>query len=85
MGMTQAERAKYQIGNRPYEDFAICPFCGNIDHNSFELNQSDTCECDECGCTYTVEREEWVTYNTAPLQATEEWKKARLEELEGKA
>lgn len=51
----------------------VCPFCGEEHTDSWELNDSDTVDCD-CGGRYEVQRERTISYITKPV-GVGEWEK----------
>lgn len=52
---------------REFEPNIICPYCGNIDRDSFERSDEDTTECQVCGGTIHYQRIVTVEYTTEPV------------------
>jgi len=51
-----------------HEHYAICPWCGYEDHDSWEYQEGVTdAECPNCGKPITVTTEVEVTYTTKPM------------------
>lgn len=53
---------------REFEPNIICPYCGNIDLDSFERSDEDTTECGECGGTIHYQRIVTIEYTTEPVK-----------------
>ena len=53
---------------REFEPNIICPYCGNIDRDSFERSDEDTTECQVCGGTIHYQRIVTVEYTTEPVK-----------------
>lgn len=53
---------------REFEPNIICPYCGNIDRDSFERSDEDTTECMECGGTIHYQRIVTIEYTTEPVK-----------------
>lgn len=53
---------------REFEPNIICPYCGNIDQDSFERSDEDTTECQVCGGTIHYQRIVTVEYTTEPVK-----------------
>ncbi len=55
-----------------YTSEAVCPYCGHIDRDSWELgNGAEGCgvsECGECGKEYSYQRHISVSYSTEKMQ-----------------
>lgn len=47
-----------------YNKYAICPYCGFEDIDSFELYDDEITECPSCGKEYGVIRNIEITYTT---------------------
>lgn len=59
------------INNEPEEEYGDdfkCPYCGEIDHDAFELSDSGTTECGSCNSEIEYEREYSVTYTVSPVK-----------------
>ena len=50
-------------GDTEFQDGAICPWCGYIQMDSWELSEGDV-ECPECERQYELSVERSVTYST---------------------
>ena len=46
----------------------ICPYCGNIDRDSFERSDEDTTECMRCGGIIHYQRIVTIEYTTVPVK-----------------
>lgn len=52
-----------------HEDYAICPYCGHKDMDSWEYQEGETVtKCPECGKEFTVEVDLFVMYTTTPKE-----------------
>ena len=57
-----------------YTTHPICPYCGNIERDAWEINFGDGMEgeaetdCGDCGKTYRVIREVEVSYSTSKME-----------------
>lgn len=52
-------------GDTQYQDNIICPYCGDKNEDSWEVEgDSGEIECDECGNTFEYERDVTVDYTT---------------------
>ena len=49
-------------------DEIVCPYCGNIKSDSWEIIESGDVECDECEKHFYVEIEETRTYTSKPYK-----------------
>ena len=53
-----------------YTDYAVCPYCGYVDKDSWELNLGPGLDgdgdvsCNSCGKDFFVSRNVTVTYST---------------------
>ncbi|MCG8400868.1 MAG: hypothetical protein MJA84_04650 [Firmicutes bacterium] len=55
-----------------YDSDWICPYCGFIDFDAFELGDSDDkAECQMCGSIVSYEREVHFTYRVCPVKPQE--------------
>ena len=46
----------------------VCPYCGNIQSDSWELSQSGDVECDACEKQFYVEIETEIKYTSKPYK-----------------
>ena len=53
---------------RELEANIICPYCGNIDRDSFERSEEDTTECMRCGGIIHYQRIVTIEYTTVPVK-----------------
>lgn len=53
---------------RELEANIICPYCGNIDRDSFERSDEDTTECMRCGGIIHYQRIVTIEYTTEPVK-----------------
>src|SRR5690625_1186265 len=49
-----------------YSSDFICSYCGNVDHDAWELGDSGETECGACGSELEYEREITIEYNIRP-------------------
>lgn len=54
-----------------YDENFICPFCGNVDHDAFELDDEGTTNCGSCGSELEYSREVSIHYNVTPVRKKE--------------
>jgi len=65
---------EHQDHEHEYTDNAVCPYCGNVDKDSWEIDtgpgfDGDTqTDCGHCGRTYHVTRNVSVSYSTRKLK-----------------
>ena len=52
-----------------------CPYCGYVDRDSFELQESDEINCPRCDSEVSYEREVTVEYRVVPI------KRARIKKI----
>lgn len=50
------------------EDEFTCPYCLHVDHDAFELNDSGTIDCSNCGSEIEYERVVEVSYMVMPVK-----------------
>ncbi len=51
-----------------YTDFPVCPYCGEVNHDTADLYDATETDCPSCGKTYKVETHtiiEWTTERKA--------------------
>ena len=58
-----------------YEDEITCPYCGNVDTDSWECSDSGEEVCSDCQSTFSYEINVSVSYNCTPI------KKSKINEL----
>ncbi len=58
------DKQKTFSGDTDYTDNAVCPYCGDVNEDSWELCDYGDCECGECGKVYTIDRDVAVSYST---------------------
>lgn len=53
--------------NTYYTEEIVCPYCGHVHQNSFELTKDeDTMECENCNKEFEYVRNIEITYSTFP-------------------
>jgi len=55
-----------EVSDTSYEEFAICPWCGHEDNDSWELEDGEY-DCPSCSKPYEVYRIVDVHYSTAKV------------------
>lgn len=50
-------------------DEPVCPHCGAMYEDAWELNDNTKAECAECELEFQVTRDTWVTYSTEPINS----------------
>jgi transcription initiation factor TFIIIB Brf1 subunit/transcription initiation factor TFIIB len=55
-----------------FTDEVVCPYCGEILGDSWELDDDGEIECDECGKVYDYVRNISVSYSSQPRTTKEE-------------
>lgn len=51
-------------------DNAVCPYCGHVDKDSWELPENDSeTQCGSCGKEYFYERSVFVSYSTHKIES----------------
>ena len=62
------ETAKKQVkefkGNTDFESEITCPWCGYVEMDSWEADNEDSHDCENCGHKYSHTRNIEVTYST---------------------
>ena len=67
--------------NRPHTKYAVCPYCGHEDKDSWKLNfgpgtdEEIETECGTCGETFMVPRVVTVDYTTRKIECKKGKKK----------
>lgn len=51
-----------------WEDSITCPHCGNVDEESYELDDVGETECNACGEPFSYERHTMIRYSTEKLE-----------------
>ena len=70
-GVRKLKRFEPEPEAQEYEHYFVCPYCGHIDYDSFELEDNGTTECGLCGGEVEFERVVTVEYNVYPKKAPE--------------
>jgi hypothetical protein len=65
---------KVSINDRRYTEKPVCPFCGHVEQDAWEIDFPDGLEsstelyCNHCGECYFVERHCSVSYSTDEIK-----------------
>lgn len=68
-----------------YNSHAVCPFCGHVDYDSYELGGDDgeggIVECGYCGKQYRYVRHIDISYSTNVIDWLEEWRSYNRDQI----
>jgi len=51
------------------EPNAVCPYCGYIHEDSWDLSDDGETECDHCGKEFSFQRDVEITYCTSKIDS----------------